>query len=85
MADTTDTGSTWFDKALQSVTTIASSYFTNEAQKEQVQIQQSIADSTIETNRLNAITTNKAKNVLLIIGGTIGALLAYRMAVKILK
>ena len=62
-----------------------SSYFTNEAQKEQVQIQQSIADSTIETNRLNAITTNKAKNVLLIIGGTIGALLAYRMAVKILK
>ncbi len=84
MAENTNNGS-WFDKALQSVTTIASSYFTAEAQKEQAQINQSIADSTIEQNRLNAVTANNAKNVLLVIGGTIGALLVYRMAVKILK
>lgn len=84
MADNTNNES-WFDKAMQSVTTIASSYFTSEAQKEQAQISQSIADSTIEQNRLNAVTANNAKNVLLVIGGTIGALLVYRMAVKILK
>lgn len=77
--------SNWFDKALDSVTTIASSYFTADAQKEQAEIQQSIAESTIETNKMNAITSNNAKNILLVIGGTIGVLLAYRMAVKILK
>lgn len=75
----------WFDTALQSVTTIASSYFTADAQKEQAEIEKSIAQSTIETNRLNAQTTNTAKNILLIIGGTIGALLVYKMAVKTLK
>lgn len=75
----------WFETALQSVTTIASSYFTADAQKEQAEIEKSIAQSTIETNRLNAQTTNTAKNILLIIGGTIGALLVYKMAVKTLK
>lgn len=75
----------WFDTALQSVTTIASSYFTADAQKEQAEIEKSIAQSTIETNRLNAQTTNTAKNILLILGGTIGALLVYKMAVKTLK
>lgn len=75
----------WFDTALQSVTTIASSYFTADAQKEQAEIEKSIAQSTIETNRLNAQTTNTAKNIVLILGGTIGALLVYKMAVKVLK
>lgn len=75
----------WFETALQSVTTVASSYFTADAQKEQAKIQQSIADSTIETNRMNAITSNNAKNILLVLGGTIGALLVYKMAVKVLK
>lgn len=75
----------WFDTALQSVTTIASSYFTADAQKEQAEIEKSIAQSTIETNRMNAQTTNTAKNILLILGGTIGALLVYKMAVKVLK
>lgn len=75
----------WFETALQSVTTIASSYFTADAQKEQAEIEKSIAQSTIETNRLNAQTTNTAKNILLILGGTIGALLVYKMAVKTLK
>ena len=75
----------WFDTALQSVTTIASSYFTADAQKEQAEIEKSIAQSTIETNRLNAQTTNTAKNILLILGGTIGALLVYKKAVKTLK
>ena len=75
----------WFDTALQSVTTIASSYFTADAQKEQAEIEKSIAQSTIETNRMNAQTTNTAKNILLILGGTIGALLVYKMAVKTLK
>lgn len=77
--------SNWFESALQSVTTIASSYFTADAQKEQAQIEKSIAQSTIETNRLNAQTTNTAKNILLVLGGTIGALLVYKMAVKTLK
>ena len=75
----------WFDTALQSVTTIASSYFTADAQKEKAEIEKSIAQSTIETNRLNAQTTNTAKNIVLILGGTIGALLVYKMAVKTLK
>lgn len=75
----------WFETALQSVTTIASSYFTADAQKEKAEIEKSIAQSTIETNRLNAQTTNTAKNIVLILGGTIGALLVYKMAVKTLK
>lgn len=75
----------WFETALQSVTTIASSYFTADAQKEQAEIEKSIAQSTIETNRMNAQTTNTAKNIVLILGGTIGALLVYKMAVKVLK
>lgn len=75
----------WFETALQSVTTIASSYFTADAQKEKAEIEKSIAESTIETNRMNAQTTNTAKNIVLILGGTIGALLVYKMAVKVLK
>lgn len=75
----------WFETALQSVTTIASSYFTADAQKEQAEIEKSIAQSTIEQNKMNAQTTNTAKNIVLILGGTIGALLVYKMAVKTLK
>lgn len=77
--------SNWLDKALDTVSNVAVGYFSADAQKEQAQIQQSIAESTIETNRMNAITANNAKNILLVIGGTIGALLVYKMAVKVLK
>mgnify|MGYP003289121894 CR=1 FL=1 len=77
--------SNWLDKALDTVSSVAVGYFSADAQKEQAQIQQSIAESTIETNRMNAITANNAKNILLVIGGTIGALLVYKMAVKVLK
>lgn len=77
--------SNWLDKALDTVSNVAVGYFSADAQKEQAQIQQSIAESTIETNRMNAITANNAKNILLVVGGTIGALLVYKMAVKVLK
>jgi len=77
--------SNWLDKALETVSSVAVGYFNADAQKEQAQIQQSIAESTIETNRMNAITANNAKNILLVVGGTIGALLVYKMAVKVLK
>ena len=75
----------WLDKALDTVSNVAVGYFQADAQKEQAEIEKSIAQSTIETNRLNAQTTNTAKNILLILGGTIGALLVYKMAVKTLK
>lgn len=77
--------SNWLDKALDTVSNVAVGYFSADAQKEQAQIQQSIAESTIETNRMNAITANNAKNILLVVGGTIGALLVYKMAVNVLK
>lgn len=75
----------WLDKALDTVSNVAVGYFQADAQKEQAEIEKSIAQSTIETNRLNAQTTNTAKNILLILGGTIGALLVYKVAVKTLK
>ena len=75
----------WLDKALDTVSTVAVGYFSADAQKEQAQIEKSIAESTIETNKMNAQTAQQAKNILLVIGGTIGALLVYKMAVKTLR
>lgn len=75
----------WLDKALDTVSNVAVGYFQADAQKERADIEKSIAQSTIETNRLNAQTTNTAKNIVLILGGTIGALLVYKMAIKTLK
>lgn len=77
--------SNWLDKALDTVSNVAVGYFTADAQKEQAEIEKSIAQSTIETNKMNAQTAQQAKNILLVVGGTIGALLVYKMAVKVLK
>lgn len=75
----------WVDTAIQAVQTIASQYYQGEAAKETAKVQASIEKSQIDANNTQKIQTNIVKNVLLVVGGTLGVLLVYKVAKNILK
>ena len=75
----------WLDNLIQATTTITTSYFQSRADKEAAKVQASINENTLETDKQAKISANTTRNVLLIVGGTLGALLVYKTAKKLLK
>ena len=73
------------NKALEATTTITSSYFQGQAAKESAKVQAAVNESTLETDKQAKISANTARNVLLIVGGTLGLILAFNTAKKLLK
>lgn len=78
-------GNDWLSQILQATTTITSSYFQGQAAKESAKVQAAVNESTLETDKQAKITANTTRNVLLIVGGTLGLILAYQTAKKLLK
>ena len=75
----------WLDNLIQATTTITASYFQSRADKEAAKVQASINENTLDADKQYKISATTTRNVLLIVGGTLGLLLAYKTAAKLLK
>lgn len=75
----------WLDKALGVVKEIVPAYYNAKTAKEQAQVQNAITESTIAQENSKQASIQTVKNVLLIVGGTLGAILVYKTAIKLLK
>lgn len=73
------------NNAIEASKTITSSYFQGQADKESAKVQAAINESTQETDKQTKISANTTRNILLIVGGTLGLLLAFQTAKKLLK
>ena len=75
----------WLDKALGVVKEIVPAYYGAKTAKEQAEVQNAITQSTIAQENTKSASMQTVKNVLLIVGGTLGAILAYQTIRKLLK
>lgn len=75
----------WLDKALGVVKEIVPAYYNAKTAQEQAQVQNAITESTIAQENSKQASIQTVKNVLLIVGGTLGAILVYKTAIKLLK
>ena len=81
--------SNWLVSALQQVQTIVAPYYEYKTEKEKAKLQTAIESNTISATQQaqtqSAISNNMTKNVLLVVGGTLGLILAFGFLKKALK
>lgn len=81
----TDTANSWLQTAINGAVVLLDSNYKYKAEKEAAKVQSSIETSTTQTAAQQAQSTNMVRNVLLIVGGTLGLILAFGVAKKVLK
>jgi len=81
----TDTANSWLQTAINGAVVLLDSNYKYKAEKEAAKVQSSIEKNTTETAAQQAQSTNMVRNVLLVVGGTLGLLLAFGVAKKVLK
>lgn len=81
----TDTANSWLNTALNSAVILLDANYKYKTAKEAAKVQSSIDTSTAETAAQQEKTNNMIKNVFWVVGGTLGLLLAYGVAKKVLK
>ena len=77
--------SSWLDKIIAGTTTITASYFAGRAAQETAKAQSVVNQNQVDANKQAQVGSNMTRNILLIVGGTLGALLVYQTARRILK
>lgn len=75
----------WLQTAINAVVTITDSKYKAQAAKEAAKVQASIDTSTAKTAAQEERSTNMVRNILIVVGGTLGLILAYGVARKLLK
>lgn len=89
MAATPDTATVqerdWFDKLLDVVTVGGNAYAAHEQAKANNQFQQAVNQSSLTQQTAANTTSNMAKNVLLVVGGTLGMILVFTTVKSIMK
>lgn len=75
----------WLQTAINAVVTITDSRYKAQAAKEAAKVQASIDTSTAKTAAQEERSTNMVRNILIVVGGTLGLILAYGVARKLLK
>ena len=73
------------NNALKASETITASYFQGQAAKESAKVKAAINESTQETDNQTKLSANMTRNILLIVGGTLGLILVYQTAKRVLK
>lgn len=81
MADTSD----WLQTAIDAYTTITQTRYNAQAAKEAAKVQSSIETSTAQTAAQQEKSTLLVRNVLLVLGGSLGLILLFGIAKKALK
>lgn len=81
--------SNWLVETLQEVKTWVAPYYDYRAEKEKAKLQTAIDTNTInqqaQTQAQATISNNTTKNILLVVGGTLGLVLAFGLLKKALK
>ena len=81
MAETSD----WLQTAIDAYTTITKTRYNAQAAKEAAKVQSSIETSTAKTAAQEEKSTLLVRNVLLVLGGSLGLILLFGVAKKALK
>lgn len=81
----TETATAWLNNAINGAVVLLDSKYKAQAAKEAAKVQSSIETSTAQTAAQQAQSTNVVRNVLLVVGGTLGLILAFGVAKKVLK
>lgn len=81
--------SNWLSETLQQVQTLVAPYYEYRAEKEKAKLQTAIDTNTVSTTQQTqaqtAISNNMTRNILLVVGGTLGLVLAFGLLKKALK
>ena len=81
--------SNWLVETLQGVQTIVAPYYEYKAEKEKAKLQTAIETNTVSATQQaqtqTTISNNMTRNVLLVVGGTLGLVLAFSFLKKALK
>jgi len=85
MADWSQITADWLNNAINGVVTIVDAKYGARAAKESAALQASINESTAQTAAQQASNNNMVRNVLLVVGGTLGLILVYGVAKKALR
>ena len=81
----TDTANSWLNTAINSAVVLLDANYKYKTAKEAAKVQSSIDTSTAQTAAQQEKAQNIIKNVFWVVGGTLGLLLAYGVAKKVLK
>lgn len=81
----TETANSWLQTAINGAVVLLDSNYKYKAEKEAAKVQTSIENNTAKTAAQQAQSNNMVRNVLLVVGGTLGLLLAFGVAKKVLK
>lgn len=90
MAEQTNTTTAgWLERLIQPAQEFVASYYNYQTAKEQARLQAGISNNTAQTEAQQqaqaTASTNLVRNVLLVVGGTLGLVLAFGLAKKALK
>ena len=83
MAEKETTSVDYLQQAINGIVTLGSSYFKSRSEAEASKLQAATTASAIETDK--AVSSNTTRNILLIVGGTLGLILVFSTAKKLLK
>ena len=83
------TNDNWLVSALQEVQTWVAPYYAYKTEKEKAKLQTAIDTNTVttsnQTQAQTAVSNNMTRNILLVVGGTLGLVLAFGILKKALK
>lgn len=89
MAQEQNTSVGWLDRALSQAQDFVASYYNYQTAKEQAKLQAGIQNNTAQTSAQQQAqeraSSNLVRNTLLIVGGTLGLILAFGFVKKALK
>lgn len=81
--------SNWLSETIQQVTTLVAPYYEYKSEKEKAKLQSAIDSNTVSTTQQTqaqtTLSNNMTKNILLVVGGTLGLVLAFGLLKKALK
>ena len=80
-----NTANSWLQTAINGAVVLLGENYRYKTEKEAAKVQSSIDTNTAQTAAQQAQSNNMVKNVLLVVGGTLGLLLAFGVAKKVLK
>lgn len=83
------TSENWLTSAISTVQTLVAPYYEYKTEKEKAKLQNAIDTNTISTTQQTqaqtTLSNNMTRNVLLVVGGTLGLVLAFGILKKALK
>ena len=80
-----DTANSWLQTAINGAVVLLDGNYKYKTEKEAAKVQSSIESNTAKTAAQEAQSNNMVRNVLLVVGGTLGLLLVFGVAKKVLK